>query len=369
MIGLSKVLTLTWTAYRNSDNLQRSRGCSGQAFRLLASVQGEPGSIPSRATPGFSHVGIVPDDAAGRRVYSGISPPQLSFISGAAQYTHLNHSSSALETSRVKGPHKYLFTRSFKVGHSYLMCPLPATSSMMLHEPVPSVAARSGRAGIILITGQLRHRVPPSPNHSRLHQQPRHKADPLETTAPQYDPPISRLCVEVKQRLVQKNLAALASKMASLASDVSERSTPISVLEWSGEWTGLGGEYEAAAQECENGGIREIPEKNLPTSDIVRHDCQAVSVNVHLELGYSRVPGAKSRSGKDATSSSPRGAPPFHVPLPRLENGGGGACKLAASASDVITVISGAPPAAAAPNWGRPETQGHFWAERPVSSS
>ncbi|KAJ8866393.1 hypothetical protein PR048_032236 [Dryococelus australis] len=40
---------------------------------VLASHQGEPGSIPGRITPGFSHVGIVPDDAAGRRVLSGIS--------------------------------------------------------------------------------------------------------------------------------------------------------------------------------------------------------------------------------------------------------------------------------------------------------
>ncbi|KAJ8887694.1 hypothetical protein PR048_013912 [Dryococelus australis] len=38
---------------------------------LLASHQGEPGSIPGRVTPPFSQVGIVPYDAAGRRVFSG----------------------------------------------------------------------------------------------------------------------------------------------------------------------------------------------------------------------------------------------------------------------------------------------------------
>ncbi|KAJ8872433.1 hypothetical protein PR048_026037 [Dryococelus australis] len=50
---------------------------TAERVRLLASHQGEPGSIPRRTTPGFSHVGIVPDDAAGRRVFSGISrfPP------------------------------------------------------------------------------------------------------------------------------------------------------------------------------------------------------------------------------------------------------------------------------------------------------
>ncbi|KAJ8877400.1 hypothetical protein PR048_021854 [Dryococelus australis] len=42
-------------------------------LNLLTSHQGEPGSIPDRVTPGFSHVGIVPDDVAGRRVFSGIS--------------------------------------------------------------------------------------------------------------------------------------------------------------------------------------------------------------------------------------------------------------------------------------------------------
>ncbi|KAJ8867571.1 hypothetical protein PR048_031373 [Dryococelus australis] len=53
---------------------------SSQTVRLLASHQGEPGSIPGRATPGFPQVGIVPDDAAGRRVFSGSSiSPYLIF--------------------------------------------------------------------------------------------------------------------------------------------------------------------------------------------------------------------------------------------------------------------------------------------------
>ncbi|KAJ8867775.1 hypothetical protein PR048_031578 [Dryococelus australis] len=46
------------------------------AVRLIASHQGEPGSIPSRASPGFSQVGIVPDDAAGRRVFSLLASQQ-----------------------------------------------------------------------------------------------------------------------------------------------------------------------------------------------------------------------------------------------------------------------------------------------------
>ncbi|KAJ8888927.1 hypothetical protein PR048_008421 [Dryococelus australis] len=48
---------------------------------LLASKLSESGSIP-----GFSHVGIVPDDATGRRVFSGISPPPT-FHSSTASYS------------------------------------------------------------------------------------------------------------------------------------------------------------------------------------------------------------------------------------------------------------------------------------------
>ncbi|KAJ8880452.1 hypothetical protein PR048_016922 [Dryococelus australis] len=47
----------------------------GAAVRLLACHLGEPGSIP-----GFSHLGIVPDDAANRWVFSGISHFPRPFI-------------------------------------------------------------------------------------------------------------------------------------------------------------------------------------------------------------------------------------------------------------------------------------------------
>ncbi|KAJ8870305.1 hypothetical protein PR048_029326 [Dryococelus australis] len=47
---------------------------SGFQTGTLSSHQGELGSIPGRVT-GFSQVGIVPDDAIGRRVFSGISLP------------------------------------------------------------------------------------------------------------------------------------------------------------------------------------------------------------------------------------------------------------------------------------------------------
>ncbi|KAJ8871171.1 hypothetical protein PR048_027477 [Dryococelus australis] len=52
------------------------------AVRTLASHQGEPGSIPGRATPGFSQLGIVPYDAAGRAGFLGHLPEPLHY--GAA---------------------------------------------------------------------------------------------------------------------------------------------------------------------------------------------------------------------------------------------------------------------------------------------
>ncbi|KAJ8881787.1 hypothetical protein PR048_018273 [Dryococelus australis] len=55
----------------------QSRGW--RLVRLLASHQGEPGYIPGGLAPALSHVGLVPNDAAGRRVFSGIPhfPPAL----------------------------------------------------------------------------------------------------------------------------------------------------------------------------------------------------------------------------------------------------------------------------------------------------
>ncbi|KAJ8867861.1 hypothetical protein PR048_031666 [Dryococelus australis] len=64
-----------------------SRSCGGWAVRPLASHQGAPGSIPGRVTPGLLQVGIVPDDAAGRRVLSRNSRFPHSYISDAAPFS------------------------------------------------------------------------------------------------------------------------------------------------------------------------------------------------------------------------------------------------------------------------------------------
>ncbi|KAJ8891110.1 hypothetical protein PR048_010620 [Dryococelus australis] len=55
-------------------------------------------SIPGGVAPGFPHVGIVPDDAAGRRVFSEISRFPSPLHSGAAPFSP----SSALHTSMLR---------------------------------------------------------------------------------------------------------------------------------------------------------------------------------------------------------------------------------------------------------------------------
>ncbi|KAJ8871816.1 hypothetical protein PR048_028156 [Dryococelus australis] len=54
-------------------------------------TEGGPCSIAGRVTPGFSHVGILPDDASCRRVFSGISRFPRPLIP-VLLHNHLNHS-------------------------------------------------------------------------------------------------------------------------------------------------------------------------------------------------------------------------------------------------------------------------------------
>ncbi|KAJ8882811.1 hypothetical protein PR048_014625 [Dryococelus australis] len=82
-----------------------SRGSGGLVARLPTFHLGEPGCISAGVAPGFSHVGIVPDDAAGRRISSGssvslsLSPQPLYFPT--LLLTHLASPSSALKTSII----------------------------------------------------------------------------------------------------------------------------------------------------------------------------------------------------------------------------------------------------------------------------
>ncbi|KAJ8869958.1 hypothetical protein PR048_028969 [Dryococelus australis] len=83
---------LAWNAATLIDWLSRLE-------RSSASRQREPGSIPGGVAPGFLHLGIVPDDAIGRRVFSGIPRFPHPFFP-ALLNTHLATTSSALKTSR-----------------------------------------------------------------------------------------------------------------------------------------------------------------------------------------------------------------------------------------------------------------------------
>ncbi|KAJ8889357.1 hypothetical protein PR048_008856 [Dryococelus australis] len=85
---------------RNQTLLPRS--CDGIVVRLLASHLGETSSIPSSVAPGFSHVGIVSDDASGRWVFFlGMSRFLRPYIP-ALLPTHLVSPSSALKTAMLR---------------------------------------------------------------------------------------------------------------------------------------------------------------------------------------------------------------------------------------------------------------------------
>ncbi|KAJ8898064.1 hypothetical protein PR048_003424 [Dryococelus australis] len=83
---------------------------TGDSNALLAFYQGEPGSIPSGLAPGFSHVGILQDDAAGRRVFSGISRFPLPGIPALLQ-THPRFTLRELDDSLIPAAARY-FTRA-----------------------------------------------------------------------------------------------------------------------------------------------------------------------------------------------------------------------------------------------------------------
>ncbi|KAJ8886128.1 hypothetical protein PR048_012337 [Dryococelus australis] len=68
-------------------------GRGGVVVRLIASHLGEQGSITSGVTLAFSHVEIVPGDAAGRRVFLGISGLHHPLNSAQLHTRPVSHSS------------------------------------------------------------------------------------------------------------------------------------------------------------------------------------------------------------------------------------------------------------------------------------
>ncbi|KAJ8886184.1 hypothetical protein PR048_012393 [Dryococelus australis] len=86
---------------RLSSSRKNAKFLGREVVSLLASRHGESGSIPGRVTSGFSHVGIVLDDAAGWRDFSGISRfPRTSIP--APLNIHLASPTSDLKTSLLR---------------------------------------------------------------------------------------------------------------------------------------------------------------------------------------------------------------------------------------------------------------------------
>ncbi|KAJ8892387.1 hypothetical protein PR048_004967 [Dryococelus australis] len=106
---LSFILVLSYEVIVSDSNILqtfRRHLCPGIPFvvvRLFTSHQGKPGSIPGGAASEFSHVGIVPDDAIGPRVFSGIACFPGPFIP-VLFHAHLS-SPSVLSGAHCYGQH------------------------------------------------------------------------------------------------------------------------------------------------------------------------------------------------------------------------------------------------------------------------
>ncbi|KAJ8883511.1 hypothetical protein PR048_015355 [Dryococelus australis] len=84
-----------------APRLVDSRGRGGIVVRLFACHKGRSDSISDEVTPGFSHVGIVPDAVIGRRVLSGISSFPHSFLP-TLLHLPLTSPLSAIKTSMLR---------------------------------------------------------------------------------------------------------------------------------------------------------------------------------------------------------------------------------------------------------------------------
>ncbi|KAJ8867302.1 hypothetical protein PR048_031103 [Dryococelus australis] len=123
----------------------RIRGRGDRAVSLLASHQGEPVSVPGRVTPGFSRVGIVPDDATVRWVFSGISRFPRPFIP-APLHTHLIspsfYTAGEGEPTPLTVPQSFLFETLLSQS-----APLPFTEELRRTsgrgEPTPLTVPQS----------------------------------------------------------------------------------------------------------------------------------------------------------------------------------------------------------------------------------
>ncbi|KAJ8891920.1 hypothetical protein PR048_004479 [Dryococelus australis] len=116
----------------------RPWGHGDVVVRLLASHLGGSGSIPGGVAPGFLHVGIVPDDAAGRRVFSGISfIPAIAFQRYSILISLCPHrlsKTSILITAHIP------FT---SLPHCLILIPLWGSSGAVARRSPPTTAIRA----------------------------------------------------------------------------------------------------------------------------------------------------------------------------------------------------------------------------------
>ncbi|KAJ8867516.1 hypothetical protein PR048_031318 [Dryococelus australis] len=128
-IPRSKVsVTATLKTLKNSYG-----GRGGVVVRLLASHLGEPDSIPGGVTPGFSHSGIVPDDAAGWRVFLGISRSSRPFVP-TLLHTYLALPSLALKASTLRAARCRRWVVGIADPGSFDSCSdLPPVMTMNMH--------------------------------------------------------------------------------------------------------------------------------------------------------------------------------------------------------------------------------------------
>ncbi|KAJ8869888.1 hypothetical protein PR048_028897 [Dryococelus australis] len=125
-------------AQRRVERKFYTRHVGTAVVRLLASQLGEPGSIPGWVAPGFSHVRTVPDDVAGRRVFSRISRFPYPLIPEML-HTQLASPSSALKTSIIRRWNSRLYREIQQ--HVNKMTSLVTNTTRRL--PASSLAARS----------------------------------------------------------------------------------------------------------------------------------------------------------------------------------------------------------------------------------
>ncbi|KAJ8878398.1 hypothetical protein PR048_018976 [Dryococelus australis] len=104
--SVSVVAQLKTGPEHHATTTDAGEGRGGVVVRMLTSHLCEPGPFPGGVASGFSRAGIVPDDAAGRRVFSGISRFPRPYIP-ALLHTHLYFPIIGSQES-----HSTLFTHS-----------------------------------------------------------------------------------------------------------------------------------------------------------------------------------------------------------------------------------------------------------------